>query len=254
VRSGQTAAQRVTTLVIAGLASWACDAQRLDVGAWSPDAGLSVEAGTAADVDVPANSGRYIEAESGELSGGFSIGDDPSASRQRYIAPPAAVTSEQEPGSARARYVFQVSSPGAYLIWGRIRSPSAATNRFWVQMDGGAWYKWRISVGDIWYWDDFHSDVDYGTPLRFELAAGNHELVIANCVDGVALDRLYISASGDEPEGNDTECNPPHSIQIGGICLPSCGSLRGTRCSPSICADRPLLAAYDCTICCQVEP
>lgn len=213
----------------------------MDVGDWSPDAD-------------PPSAGPYIEAENGELSGGITIGDDPLASSERYIAPPAAIASENQPGGARARYLLDVRAAGDYVIWGRIRSPSIAANRFWIQVDGGDWYKWRISVGDIWYWDDFHSDAEYGTPLRFPLSAGNHELLIANCVDGVALDRLYFTASGDEPPGNDTECNPPHSIQIGGVCVPSCGTLRGSACGESACAGHTLLPAYDCAICCQPQP
>jgi len=217
----------------------ACDSEVIDVGDWSPD--------------TPSE-GPYIEAESGQLSGGITIGDDSSASGQRYIAPPAAIASETEPGSARARYRFHVSAPDTYRIWGRIRSPSVSTNRFWIQVDGGTWYKWRITVGDIWYWDDFHDDIDYGTPLTFQFAEGSHELLIANCVDGVALDRLFFAPSGQAPEANDTQCNPPHSIQIGGICLPSCGSLRGSACGQTACAGQPLLSAYDCDICCQPPP
>jgi hypothetical protein len=216
-----------------------CASEVLEVADWSPDAAES------------ASAGPYIEAESGQLSGGVTIGDDSAASGQRYIAPPAAIASENEPGNARARYVFRVSAAGTYLIWGRIRSPSVSTNRFWIQLDGGTWYKWRITVGDIWYWDDFHSDVDYGTPLTFPFSEGNHELLIANCVDGVALDRLFFAPSGQKPESNDTTCDPPHSIQIGGICLPSCGSLRGSACGETACAGHALLPAYDCGVCCQ---
>jgi len=68
----------------------------------------------------------------------------------------------------------------------------------------------------------------------------------------MALDRLYITAQGDEPPGNDTPCDPPHSISLERECLPSCGSLNGTACSEIECAGLPLLPAYDCAICCHV--
>ena len=58
---------------------------------------------------------------------------------------------------------------GDYRIWGRIHAPGTTDNRFWFQLDGGTFYKWRISTGDIWYWDDFHDDRRYGTPLTFRL-------------------------------------------------------------------------------------
>jgi hypothetical protein len=241
VNAGQRSSLIFSIAMLAAGLSPACEARVMDAGDWSPEGG-------------EANAGPYVEAENGQLSGGITIGDDARASGERYIVPPAAVASEDEPGQARARYVLRASSAGDYVIWGRIRSPSIAANRFWVQVDGGSWFKWRISVGDIWYWDDFHDDVDYGTPLSFPFAQGDHELVIANCVDGVALDRLYFTAAGDEPPGNDTECNPPHSIQIGGVCVPSCGSLSGSACGEAACTGRPLLSAYDCAICCQPEP
>jgi len=216
--------------------SVACDPVMTSVGAWSPDPN------------------QYIEAETGELSGGFGIGDDGVASNGHYIVPTAAVTSEMEPGVARATYAFSTPSEGEYVIWGRIRAPGALNNRFWFQVDGGTWYKWRISVGDIWFWDDFHDDTTYDPALTFPLLPGNHELVIANCVEGVALDRLYLSATGDEPPGNDTPCNPPHSIELAGECLPSCGSQNGTTCGTVACEGRPVLPAYDCDVCCHIEP
>ena len=76
--------------------------------------------------------------------------------RRRRTSPPTTT-----PGAARARYRAASSTrAGDYVIWGRIHAPGADHNRFWFQLDGGTWYKWRISVGEIWYWDDFHDDTD----------------------------------------------------------------------------------------------
>jgi hypothetical protein len=231
-------------LVLGSLLPMACQPVVVSVGAWTPDASTP-------DATTPEGPGAYIEAEDGELSGGFTIGSDPAASGEAYIAPPAGVLSDDVPGSALARYTFNAPRAATYIIWGRIHSPDAVTNRFWFQVDGGTWYKWRISVGDIWYWDAFHDNTHYGIPLTFPLTEGAHELVIANCVEGAWLDRLYFTSAGDEPPGNDTPCNPPHSIQVGSDCLPSCGSLAGTACGPTACAGAKLLPAYDCSVCCN---
>jgi hypothetical protein len=139
------------------------------------------------------------------------------------------------------------------VIWGRIRSPGVLENRLWFQVDGGNFVKWRISTGDIWYWDDLHDDLTYHAPLRFELAAGRHELVLANCAPAVSLDRLYITADGDVPPGNDTPCHPPHSIERDGSCLRSCGSQGGTACGSAECMGKPQFAAYDCGVCCELD-
>ena len=192
----------------------------------------------------------YLEAEDGELTG-FSIESAPDASAGRALLAPD-VTSDAEPGSARARYRFELSEAGDYLVWGRTYAPDVAANRFWIQLDGGAFVLWRISTGEVWFWDDVHDDRRYASPHVFTLGAGTHELVVANAGPGARLDRLYVTSAGDEPPGNDTACDPPHTIEVGGECLPSCGLLMGTGCG-AVCTDREPLPAYDCDVCCRVE-
>lgn len=212
--------------------------------------------GAGGEPDAP---GLYLEAEHGELSGGFSIVNDVAASNGQYIQPPTGPALEQTPvaDSPRARYTFDLATAGDYVIWGRIYSPDVSSNRFWFQVDGGTWYVWRITVGEIWFWDDFHDNIRYNDTLHFPLAAGPHELVIAKDASTARLDRLYITAEGDEPPGNDTPCRPPHSIDRGGgDCYDSCGSQAPagmhTTCLVDMCAGKELLDAYDCNICCVV--
>ncbi len=222
----------------AGLGVAGCDAIETPVGAWDSDVRRAF----------------YFEAESGEVSGGFEVTMDPSASGGEYLAPPAETLLETEVGGGRSRYALELAEAGDYRIWGRLRTPDAVQNRFWIQVDGGAFTLWRMSVGDIWYWDDVHDNAEYGVALVYPLARGAHELVVANAVAGAALDRFYVTAEGDEPPGNDTTCNPPHTIASGGECLPSCGTLAGTTCGVAACAGFEPLPAYDCDVCCRIEP
>jgi hypothetical protein len=145
---------------------------------------------------------------------------------------------------------LEIATPGVYVIWGRIHSPDATHNTFWIQLDAGTWHIWRITTGEVWFWDRFHENFDYGTPLKFDLGAGPHQLLIANSVEGDRLDRMYVTADGDTPSGNDTLCNPPHSVQLDGGCAPSCGSQGGNLCGQVACSGQPILPAYDCEICC----
>jgi len=202
---------------------------------------------------VPSAQSVTFEAEAGELSG-FSVESDVTASNQAFIVAPDEPDADTEPGSARARYPFELAADAEITIWGRIRSADVATNRVWFRIDDGAWIKWRITVGDIWYWDDFHDDAAYGAPLRFQLAAGEHELWLANCVAGVALDRLYLTPDREEPAGNTTPCKPPHSIELQGVCHPSCGSQSGTQCGITACSGKTILESYDCDVCCRDAP
>ena len=227
---------RATAFLILAAAP-ACDAGTTSLGAWLPEA----------------STGFYLEAETGQLSGGFTIVNDQAASAGASIEPPSGVSPADGPGSARARYTFEIATSGVYLIWARIRSPDVPHNSFWMQVDGDRWFVWRITTGEIWYWVPLHENVNYDTPLTFAFEPGTHELVVANSIEGDALDRFFITADGDTPSGNDTPCRPPHSISIDGGCIPSCGSQGGNECGAMACQGHDLLPAYDCAVCCIVR-
>lgn len=234
----------LTVVLSSSLAALGCDASVTSVGAWEPV------------VAVPPAS-VYFEAESGTLSGGYAVLADGAASSGEYIEPPLVENPDDVLGGARATYSFEVPEAGDYVLWGRLSTPDVGHNRVWFRVDDGEWTLWRITVGKIWYWDDFHRDQAYNDELHFMLAQGTHELSIANAVSGVKLDRFYVTAEGDEPPGNDTRCNPPHSIDLlEAECAPSCGSQAppggGTTCIEADCEGRTLLPAYDCNVCCAV--
>jgi hypothetical protein len=233
----------VAWTVLLVVSAFGCEARVTTIATLNHDAGEPAQAASV-----------YIEAESGDLSGGFSIAADADASEGQFLAPPAMITSDDTPGAARARWSFSVAATETFVIWGRIRSPLVSSNRFWFRVDDGPWYKWRITVGDIWYWDRLHDDAAYGTALMFPLDAGQHSLTFANCVPGAELDRLYITSESAAPSGNDTTCTPPHSIELAGQCHPSCGSHGVTTCGDDVCRGKPALESYDCSVCCLVAP
>jgi hypothetical protein len=266
-----------------------CDAVVTSVGSWEPivaqpptTAGQGGSAGSAGSSGVggvgglvaqagaigeagaiePTGPGLYLEAEDAEFSSdptvpdsAFAIISDPTASHGKYILPPASLASDDSPGSAQARYAFNLTKGGDYIIWGRLYTPDVTSNRIWYQVDGGVWYKWRMTVGTIWYWHFFDDDMLYNNALRFMLSAGAHQLLIANDTPGARLDKLYITANGDVPPGNTTKCFPPHTIDRGGpTCEPSCG-VQAKPNMPTSCtcaAGVPTFYAYDCTskMCC----
>lgn len=226
----------------------ACDPRVTRLGAYQPDAGA--EAGS--DTDASVEPGRYVEAESGALSGYRNEADE-RASAGEFIIPPSAVTSETSPGSARAVYEFELSRDATYRIWVRMRGPDVDHNRFWFQLDATPFRKMRLSTGEAWFWNGLHDDTDYDRPIEFALKAGMHTLRIANCVDSVGIDRLFITSAGDKPVGDDTPCSPPHSIERGGVCIDSCGSHGKTDCGRQVCQGKTVVEAYDCELCCVLE-
>jgi hypothetical protein len=248
VAARQVAGAKATHAVLGlALSVLGCDASVTSVGAWAP----------IQEQPEPPSRSLYLEAESGELSGGFATFSAAAASNGQYLEASAGTPpSDDDAGPARSLYHFNVPAAGDYIIWGRIWSPGIASNRFWFQVDDTGWHLWRISVGTIWFWDDLHEQTDYHRPLIFPLAPGAHRLVIASAVTGAKLDRLYITAEGDEPPGNDTLCYPPHSIDLDGECHDSCGSHANVNnmssCLASICQGREVVEAYDCDTCCLV--
>ena len=215
------------------------------------DAGLAAPRDAGSDANSDAGVGRYIEAESGELSGPFLIGDDTTASAGHFIYANEGSTFDMAPGSARAAYDLTADSAGTYQIWGRIHGQGVSSNRFWFQIDGGTWVLWRITTGDVWFWSYFHDNLKYSTRYTVQLSAGTHQLVIANSVDDAGLDRLYYAPDQSKPEGSETMCNPPHSVQLNGVCNPSCGALGGLCIAAPCDGGVAPSATYDCYRCCE---
>jgi hypothetical protein len=223
-------------VVVATMLTAACGQRVTTIGEWQPP-----------------EPSIFFEAEAGELTG-FRIETDDTASNGAFIVPDATETFDAAPGAARGRYEFTLDYEFRVVIWGRIRSPDVGANRFWFKLDDDEWTKWRITVGDIWYWDDLHEDTDYGERLEFELTAGKHELWIANSTARAALDRLFISAGARPSAISLTQCKPPHSIELEGECHASCGSQNGTACGETACAGKTLIESYDCDVCCPTDP
>jgi hypothetical protein len=213
----------------------------------------SVDGGSDAGLDGACSPASVtIDIASGTLTGGFSIQMDPTAPGGEYLSPPAQA-SLQAPGDASADYAFNLSCAGEYFLWGRIHGPGPYNNTFWLSLDGEPPYEWRLSTGVAWFWRITTNGTQYGVPIRYTLDAGSHSLVIRNSASGVGLAGLVVAIRGYVPAGNDTPCDPPHSIELAdGGCWRSCGSQGGTTCDLTLCAGLPLLSSYDCGECCIV--
>jgi hypothetical protein len=235
--------RRIAAIAALGLSAVGC-------GRILTEVGEELDAQPGAQLDATcAPTSLYIDVASGALSGGFSIQTDVDGGE--YLSPPA-VQSTQAPGDASADYTFPIACPGTYLLWGRMHGPGALNNTFWLSVDQEPFYQWRLSTGVIWYWRPVTRDLDYGHPIEYALDAGVHRLTVRNSATDVGLQQLFVAPPGDVPPGNDTPCNPPHSIQLeDGGCEMSCGSHGNTVCSPVACAGQPTLVAYDCSVCCH---
>lgn len=188
----------------------------------------------------------------GDLPTAFTIGDDAKASALEYIESPAGFTSDAAPGPARASYELDIPADHAYVFWGRFRAPDLDHNRVWIKVDDGVWTKLRVTTGETWFWYTFHKEGEFDMPIQYTLTKGKHTLLLASDSDGVRIDRFYVTPGSDRPPGDDTVCNPPHSIQVGDVCQSSCGMLQGNSCDAVMCQGKTLLPAYDCPVCCML--
>jgi len=203
--------------------------------------------------------GRYYEAEDGALSSSkasvvWTIGSDPNAAGGKYIVSPSEVDDTQA-GPALATYTLHIPADGMYVIWGRFYAPNVNSDRVWMRVDADPYQRLRGTTGDTWHWFHFHKDGDWDNPIQFQLTMGDHTLDIANDAPGNKIDRFYVTSAGDTPRpgaGEDMTCNPPHTIIKAGACVSSCGTLMGNSCDPVACQGQTPLAAYDCTVCCQL--
>jgi hypothetical protein len=143
----------------------------------------------------PASQRTYIEAESASLSSPMLNVADSSASNGRRINVGQGNNAyNSAPGSGYATFTFNANSAGNYKIWGRTIAPTTDDNSFWVQIDGGTWYKWNnIPLSTGWAWDDMHNADNGNAALVFNLTAGQHTLRIAYREDGTLLDRILIT-------------------------------------------------------------
>src|SRR5262245_6231222 len=92
--------------------------------------------------EQPPAPGQYLEAESGVLSGGMTIVDDPGTSGGRFITPAVGVEAVAPPGPARAAYELDAKLAGTYRVWGRVHGQDLSSNRIFFQLDGGDWITW----------------------------------------------------------------------------------------------------------------
>ena len=189
----------------------------------------------------------WLEAEAGTLSGSptFTVGTDSTASGGKYIAP--STSSPDSAGPNRATYTFNAAA-GTYKVWGRVISPTADDDSFWVSVDGGTFVKWNsIPISSSWAWDDVHNSDNNSAVMTYALTQGNHTLVIANREDGTKLDKLYVTAKGDTPSGlGGGTCTPTTCSALGATCGAPSDGCGGTLSCGTCATGQTCNASYQC--------
>ena len=147
----------------------------------------------------------WLDAECGIVGSSWEINEDENASNGYYVNTPAGHEFKDAASTDTSDYLiynFNIPESGPYKVWGRTIVPTADDDSYWVKMDDDAeWAAWNgIIGGSSWQWDDVHNWTNE-SPVTWLLDVGSHTLNICMREDGALLDKIYITNTGNEPEG-----------------------------------------------------
>ena len=155
----------------------------------------------------------WLEAECTQVGNNWNIISDANASNGKYLTVKSGIQALSEPSANTSDYLvynFHLMESGNFKVWGRELAPSADDDSYWVKVDDGAWTLWNGIVGSSnWQWDDVH-DQSNDNPMVYPLDTGYHTLTVCYREDGAAIDKFYITNTGQTPSGfgeDATNCN-----------------------------------------------
>ncbi|WP_400072158.1 malectin domain-containing carbohydrate-binding protein [Zobellia russellii] len=158
------------------------------------------------DVTVTVNNDAqeevWLEAECGVIGTGWTVVEDASRSGGKYVVPPTGFNSSSgNIGEAVLTYNVSVSE-GTYAIFGLVRTPSGINDSFWIRVNNGAWVRWNsIPASNEFVWHRVHLNEQLSKPRSFELVDGINKIEIGHREDGLGLDKLFLTKTGDLPSG-----------------------------------------------------
>jgi hypothetical protein len=154
----------------------------------SPSSTTSTSSGTSsASASTTESVNAEIEAEDGIMGGPMERASDNGASSGMYIW----VRNGGGSGGS-AKYSFEVSKAGKYIIWGRVLAPNGNDDSFFVSIDGGTPSTWKIQNSNTWLWDEVNHQGS-ANPVVYNLSTGKHTLLIEQREDGTKLDEFIIT-------------------------------------------------------------
>ncbi|NQU85936.1 MAG: T9SS type A sorting domain-containing protein [Mariniphaga sp.] len=166
------------------------------------------------------NTEIWLEAECGTVGASWQSLANANASNGTYVETNSGIQSlsgaSTNPDNL-ITYSFTTSETGNYKVWGRVITPTADDDSFWIKIDDLDWTMWNsIPSGSAWHWDDVHSYSNENVVL-YELEPGSHTLSICLREDGAKLDKILISNTGITPNGygNDAgNCQSTSNINL----------------------------------------
>ena len=107
-------------------------------------------------------------------------------------------------GASQLKFSVNLSEAADYTLYFRVNSPANDHNSFWVSIDDGPWAKfWKqrdqhqLSTEGF----EWREVADDGSPLKLNLAKGNHTIRVAARETGTQLDKIFLTPAGRHPAG-----------------------------------------------------
>lgn len=120
--------------------------------------GLLLPAARSSAFDAGATVVIPLDAEALSWTAPIEVATDPDSLDGKYIIPSGGQGVDNA-GSASV----QLSQPGDYYVWARVKAPKGAGHVFDVEL-GDARYTWSVASPTVWRWERFvHADGSGGT-------------------------------------------------------------------------------------------
>jgi hypothetical protein len=143
----------------------------------------------------------YLEAEKGTVKAPMVAVAATNAIGGSYIHTPVgainqdnAVTAATQAALGTLTFQIDVKVAGTYQVFGRVGSPIATTNSFYIKADAGALQTWQFpQTNDDLIWDKADPVVAAGTPISFNLTAGAHTFEVRQRRGRARIDALILT-------------------------------------------------------------
>lgn len=125
--------------------------------------------------------------------------------------PVLAACQAQSTDYGSATTTVSVPANATYRIWSRMQTPTASSNSYLLEIDGGNCYNVGGSnmATNSWVWVS-HKDGNAGSKVDVSLSQGNHTLKFIGKYAGFKLDRvILVSDMSCVPSGNGDNCDTP---------------------------------------------
>jgi len=137
------------------------------------------------------------------------------------VATPSAKAACSPPATTYGTDTVSLSVPssGSYVLWVRMQAPSATSNQFMLQVNGGTCFNAGGSANmplNTWTWINYQNG-NGGQVMQAQLNAGNNSLALIGTQPNVVVDTvLALASTSCVPTGLGTNCTTLQSSPSGG--------------------------------------